>query len=197
MSDDWLDLPVAVDQEALLRQELSEDLRGSELNPVAPEGVDPEYAEAIKLVRSLRPRQRTYIRAYMASNGKRAAAIRKLEDAFVEVDKATVSRWHKSPKFTRALELVRKLLLRSADIDPVSLMLRAGEVIEHSLTPQPRFSREGHEVGSEIDANSAMRGIEWLGKVHRMTEDDKSVRVTFEMVNIADRDDAIDVTPDK
>lgn len=198
---DWLALPVkkTVDQDKLLQAALNAgDVGVSRTPTVIPDGVDPDYAEAIKILRSMRLNQRAYIKALLLSGGRRTMALRMLrEDMLLKIDPATVSRWHKNTKFVRCVELTKRLLLKTSDLDPVSLQLRAGEVIDDAMTPQPVFDRQGNVVGQSIDHNAAMRGIEWLGKVHRMTDEDKSARVTLEFVNIADRGETIDVTPEK
>lgn len=200
--NDWLDIPAAVrktvDQDKLLQKALNEGDRSVDRMPVVPAGVDPDYAEAIKILRTMRLNQRAYIKALLLSGGRRVMALRMLrEDMLLTIDPSTVSRWHKNTKFVRCVELVKKLLLKTSDLDPVSLQLRAGEVIDDAMTRQPVFDRQGNVAGYSIDHNAAMRGIEWLGKVHRMTDEDKAARVTLEFVNIADRGETIDVTPEK
>ena len=198
---DWLAIPVkkGVDQDKLLAQALNDgDRTVSQVPAKIPDGVDPDYAEAIRLLRSMRLNQRAYLKALMLSGGRRTMALRMLkQDMLLSIDAATASRWHKTTKFVRAVDLVKKLLLKTADLDPVSLQLRAGEVIDNAMSPQPVFDRQGNMVGESIDHNAAMRGIEWLGKVHRMTEDNTQARVTLEFVNIADRGETIDVTPEQ
>lgn len=193
--DDWLDLP---DGKALVREALLDDTSPPTKFVKLPVGVDEEYVNTVKLLRRLRPKQRTYIRALMQAKGRNPEALKIMADAFIQVDASTISRWYRNPDFARAVDLMKKQALRLAGIDPVGLMLRAGEVIEHAMTPRHVLDREGKPTGvTEVDGNTALRGIEWLGKVHKMTQESEATRVTLEIVNLANRDDVIDVTPEK
>jgi hypothetical protein len=180
---------------------LAEALGDETSSPMAhyplPANIDPEYAATIRAFRALRPLQRRYCKALIQCYGKRRPALQwLLDNEMLSIDPATVSRWHKDPRFVLAVTLTKKQCLKMADIDPQSLMLRAAEVIDGAMEPQPIMDKHGNVVGHDVDRASALRGIEWIGKVHRMTEDTSSNRTTLEIVvNLATREQPVDVTP--
>jgi hypothetical protein len=99
-----------------------------------------------------------------------------------------VTRWFQRPDFQLALGLMKRVYLDAAGLDPESVMLKAGKVYETAMTPQPILYM-GEPTGfEEVDLSSAMRSVEFLGKVHKMTSgDDGGARVTLHVVNIADK----------
>lgn len=187
--EDWLALPKSGQE--LLVEALGDDTSGSQPNFPLPANVDPDYAAAIRAFRGLRPQQRIYCKCLIQSYGRRQTALRMLaNDHFIQVQPSTIWRWHKDPRFVRAVELVKKQCMKMADIDPSSLMLRAAEVIDGAMEPEEIFDKEGRIIGHKVDRQSALRGIEWLGKVHKMGGEDGSNRTTLNLiVNLATRDE--------
>jgi hypothetical protein len=187
--EDWLALPKS-------GQELFLEALGDDVSPAIPDAklpanVDPEYAAVIRAYRQLSPKQRIYCRCLVQNYGRHSRAQRAMRDEhFISINPSTYSRWHRDPRFVRAVELTKKQCLAYAEVDPTSLMLRTAEVIDQAMEPEEIFDKEGRIVGHKVDRQSALRGIEWLGKVHKMGGDDGSNRTTLNLiVNLATRDD--------
>lgn len=185
-----MDLPVVKSGQELLVAALGDETSPRDKNYEVPANVDKDYAATIRALYALRPVQRAYCKALIESRGRQSRAYEILQDKMYSVDRTAVWRWHKKPDFVRAVELVKKQCLRMADADPTSLMLKASEVIDGALEPHPIMDKHGNVVGHDVDHAAAMRGIEWLGKVHRMTEETQSNRMVLELkVNLATRED--------
>lgn len=162
-----------------------------------PPGVNPRYLVAIRALMGLKPKQRLYCKALLAVAGDRSKARKAMAERGTPVDSSTVTRWFRSQDFVNALQAIKRLALDTSETDPVSLMLSAGRIIEDALTPKPVTDRNGKVLYEGIDHSAAMKGIEWLGKVQKMTEDEGANRTVLEIVvNLANRDDLeVDVTP--
>lgn len=191
--EDWLALPKSGQE--LFLEALGDDTSNPVRDLKLPDTVNPEYAAVIRAYRKLRPQQRMYCKALIRCNGRRTKALRMLrEEQFVVIDPSTVSRWHKDPRFVRAVELTKKQCLEYAEIDPASLMLRAGEIVDDAMEPQPIVNKKGEVVGYDTDRQSALRGIEWLGKVHKMGGDENTNRTTLNLiVNLATREELVEL----
>jgi hypothetical protein len=198
MSEDWLDAPEDEDWLTELAPEqvreivtaaVFDDASKQDVNAPMPVGLPPNEARLVVAMKALRPIQRTYLRAYVSAGCSRPAATRALNARRIALpDASVVTRWFQRPDFLRALDLMKKVYLDSAGLDPTSVMLKAGKVHEAAMTPQPILYM-GEPTGYEqVDLSSAMRSIEFLGKVHKMTSSDEGgARVTLHVVNIADK----------
>ncbi len=176
---------------------LNDDVSPAVVKYEGPPGVNPRYLVAIRALMALKPRQRVYCKAILAAAGDRRKARAAMTQRGTPVAPGTISSWFRSQDFVNALQAIKRLALDTAEIDPVSLMLNAGRVVEDALTPKPVTDRNGKVLYEGIDHSAAMKGIEWLGKVQKMTEDEGANRTVLEIVvNLANRDDLeIDVTP--
>lgn len=198
MSEDWLDPPVdAAWLDELAPEQVREvvtaavfdDASKRDVNATVPAGMPPNEGRLVAAMKALRPLQRTYLRAYIASGCNRSSATRALNVRKIALpDSSVVTRWFQRPDFLRALDLMKKVYLDSEGLDPTSVMLKAGKVYDTAMTPQPILYMGEHTGFEEVDLSSAMRSVEFLGKVHKMTSGDESgARVTLHVVNIADR----------
>lgn len=213
MSNDWLELPGPEPEPALTpavrytssgQRKMLEALM-DDTSPPTHEAkdlvkIDPDYRKAILALRRATPKQRTFIRAFLQEKTK-AAAIRLLKSKGIPIDQTTVWRWERDSDYLTAMQHAKNAVLRMCDIDPVSLQIKAGKVLEDAMEPKDVLDREGNPTGfQEINHNAAMRAVEWLGKVNRMTQDE-AARVTLEIINLSgDEDppaDFIDVTPEQ
>lgn len=198
MSEDWLDTeaedawlgPMAPEQvREVVKAAVFDDVTHRQLNAKPPAGLPALEGRLVAAMRSLRPVQRIYLRAYIQAGCNRSAATRALNKRGIDLpDSSAVTRWFGRPDFKLALDLMKKLYLDTAGLDPDSVMLKAGRIHDEAMTPKPILYM-GEPTGfEEIDLSSAMRSVEFLGKVHKMTTGDEAgTRVTLHVVNIADR----------
>lgn len=196
MIDDWPGKEKTKDQLRLLAA-LNDDVTPAVTRYEGPPGINPRYLVAIRALMALKPKQRIYCKAILAAGGDRRKALAVMEERGMPVTSATVGTWFRKQDFVNALQAIKRLALDKAEIDPISLMLRAGRVVDDALTPKPVTDRNGKVLYEGIDHSAAMKSIEWLGKVQKMTEDEGANRTVLEItVNLANRDDLeVDVTP--
>lgn len=198
MSDDWLEPPaddawlgdLAPEQVAeVVKAAVFDDASPREKGAKPPAGLPAFEGRLVAAMRALRPLQRTYLRAYIQAGCNRPAATRSINKRGISLpDTSVVTRWFQQPDFKLALDLMKKQYLDTAGLDPDSVMLKAGRVHDLAMTPQPILYM-GEPTGfEEVDLSSAMRAVEFLGKVHKMTSGDEAgTRVTLHVVNIADK----------
>lgn len=198
MSGDWLDTvededwlgPMAPEQvREVVTAAVFDDVSSRQVNAKPPAGMPALEGRLVAAMRALKPVQRTYLRAYIQTGCIRSAATRALNKRGIGLpDSSAVTRWFGRPDFKLALDLMKKLYLDTAGLDPDSVMIKAGRVHDEAMTPQPILYM-GEPTGFEqVDLSSAMRSIEFLGKVHKMTSGDEAgTRVTLHVVNIADK----------
>jgi hypothetical protein len=198
MSSDWLDTvededwlgEMAPEQvREVVTAAVFDDVSTRQPNAKPPAGMPALEGRLVAAMRALKPVQRTYLRAYIQAGCNRSAATRALNKRGIGLpDSSAVTRWFGRPDFKLALDLMKKLYLDTAGLDPDSVMIKAGRVHDEAMTPQPILYM-GEPTGFEqVDLSSAMRSIEFLGKVHKMTSGDEAgTRVTLHVVNIADK----------
>ena len=198
MSNDWLELDedaawlgdMAPEQvREIVTQAVFDDSTPKQKDARPPAGLPVREAKLVAALRSLRPIQRTYLRAYIQAGCNRSAATRALNKRGIGLpDLSVVTRWFQREDFLRALDLMKKVYMDSAGLDPTSVILKAGKIHDDAMTPQPILYM-GEDTGfQQVDLSSAMRAVEFLGKVHKLTNgDDGGARVTLNLVNIADR----------
>lgn len=200
---DWLELD-SEQVKAVVHAAVMDDSTPADRKALAPVDLPEREARLVQSLRRLKPLQRAYLRAYVAAGCTRASATRALNHrGFRLPDPSAVTRWFHKPDFMIALDLLKKVYLDAAGIDPASVLLKAGQVYDAAVTPQQLY-RVGRDadgnpvsvpVGESVDLGNAMRAVEFMGKVNKMTSSDEGgTRVTLNIVNIADRE-ARDVTP--
>lgn len=158
MSDfDWLDG----------EQEGAKEIVDAALDKVAPAPIKPRRkrrpAELIKAEKSLTPAQRYFARCLLESE-----TIQQAQDAFrrsgYRVNRTTLYRWRKQPKFIKVLHLMQNYLFESLGIDKAKVMLDAEKIKENALTPRPILYK-GEETGyDEIELGAALRALELQAK---------------------------------
>ena len=198
MSSDWLDS--AEDEDWLgelapeqvrevVKAAVFDDATPREKGAKPPAGLPALEGRLVAAMRALRPVQRAYLRAYIQAGCNRPAATRSINKRGISLpDGSVITRWFQRPDFKLALDLMKKLYLDTAGLDPDSVLLKAGRIHDVAMTPQPILYM-GEPTGfEEVDLSSAMRSVEFLGKVHKMTTGDEAgTRVTLHVVNIADK----------
>lgn len=188
--DDWLETGLTpAEVREVVTAAVFDDISPRRTDTKPPAGMPAIEAKLVVAMRALRPIQRTYLRAYISAGCNRPSATRALNARKIALpDPSVVTRWFQRPDFQLALGLMKRVYLDSAGLDPESVMLKAGQVYETAMTPQPILYM-GEPTGfEEVDLSSAMRSVEFLGKVHKMTSgDDGGARVTLHVVNIADK----------
>lgn len=199
MTDDWLD--IAPDPNMAVVEALFDDISVQDKKAQPPEGLPPTQGQLVAALRRLRPRQRTYIRAFMEGGSTKLGAKRVLREwgkGHLIPNDATVHHWQHDARYLETLNLLRKHYVELAGLDRDSVLIKVGRVLDDALEPKPVFrdnSEGGQDVVTyteEINGNVAMRAIEFVGKVNKMIGDnDASTRVTLNIVNIANRE-----TPD-
>lgn len=198
MSEDWLE----TDEDASWLGELTpeqvtevvkaavfDDATPREKDAKPPAGLPALEGRLVAAMRAITPVQRAYLRAYIQCGCNRPAATRAINKRGISLpDGSTVTRWFARPEFKLALDLMKKLYLDTAGLDPDSVLIKAGRIHDEAMTPQPILYM-GEPTGFEqVDLSSAMRSVEFLGKVHKMTTGDEAgTRVTLHVVNIADK----------
>lgn len=198
MSNDWLDSvededwlgPMAPEQvREVVKAAVFDDTSPRKMGIKPPAGMPALEGRLVAAMRALKPVQRTYLRAYIQAGCNRSAATRAINKRGIDLpDASTVTRWFSHPTFKLALDLMKKLYLDTAGLDPDSVMLKAGRIHDEAMTPQPILYMGEHTGFEQVDLSSAMRAVEFLGKVHKMTTGDEAgTRVTLHVVNIADR----------
>lgn len=192
---DWLELD-SEQVKAVVHAAVMDDATPANRKAPAPTDLPEREARLVQSLRRLKPVQRAYLRAYVAAGCVRASATRALRHRGLKLpDSSAVTRWFHKPDFRIALDLMKKVYLDTAGIDPAGVLLKATQVYEKSMAPKPILYK-GEPTGyEEYDPANAMRAVEFLGKVNRMTSGDEAgTRVTLNIVNIADREER-DVTP--
>lgn len=187
--DEWLEELAPAQVLEVVTAAVFDDASKRDANAKPPPGMPANEGRLVAAMRSIRPVQRTYLRAYIAGGCNRSSATRALKArGYSMPDASVVSRWFQREDFLRALDLMKKVYMDSAGLDPTSVMLKAGKVHDEAMTPQPILYM-GEPTGfHEVDLSNAMRSIEFLGKVHKMTSGDEAgTRVTLHVVNIADK----------
>ena len=187
--EDWLEELAPAQVREIVTAAVFDDASKQDKDAKPPVGLPANEARLVAAMKALRPIQRTYLRAYIAGGCNRSSATRALNARKMALpDSSVITRWFQRPDFLRALDLMKKVYLDSAGLDPTSVMLKAGTVYDKAMTPQPVLY-QGEPTGFEqVDLSSAMRSVEFLGKVHKMTSGDEGgTRVTLRVVNIADR----------
>lgn len=189
MSEDWLETPEDT-QRSLVEDVLFDDTSPRDKTAVAPESLGGLYAKTYVALRGLRPQQRTFLRAYVQAGCNRSYATRLLKSRGLEMpNPGTVSRWFQEPSFRVALDGMKKMYMDTMGLDPGGTLMKAGRVYEEAMTPQP-ILHQGADTGyREVDLTNAMRAVEFLGRVNKLTTgDESSQRVTLQIINIADRE---------
>ena len=191
-AEDWLEMPPLAAEEVatIVHEAVMDDVTLRDKNAVAPAGLPPLEARLVQALRRLRPIERTYLRAYVKSGCNRSAATKAFNRRGIALpDSTSVARWFQKPAFKTALDAMKKVYLDTAGLDPQSVMLKAGKVYEKAMDPQPVL-HQGEDTGfREVDLGNAMRAIEFMGRVNKMTTgDENGARVTLHIVNIADRE---------
>jgi hypothetical protein len=195
---DWLDLPPANENE-VIAAEVNDSVTGAKvgLRKALPDKLSPEGANMVLALRSLSGQQRLLIRALIGAGGALKPALRALRDQFVTVSEHTARSWMREPRFQRALAMSREFAAKQAGVDPASLILKTAAIIEDAMTPRQTYDEDGRPLTDpEMNHNAALRGIELMAKVHGMTREADTTRVTLEIVNIANRDE-IDVVAEQ
>lgn len=198
MSEDWLDTdtedawlgPMAPEQVTeVVKAAVFDDASPREKDAKPPAGLPALEGRLVAAMRAVTPVQRAYLRAYIQCGCNRPAATRSISKRGISLpDGSVITRWFQRPDFKLALDLMKKLYLDTAGLDPDSVLLKAGRIHDEAMTPKPILYM-GEPTGfEEMDLSSAMRSVEFLGKVHKMTTGDEAgTRVTLHVVNIADR----------
>ena len=194
MTDDWLTLPATNPDEAVI-EALFDEVSTPDRKAVAPLDLPPKQGNLVAALRKLSPAQRVYIRAFLEGGATKGGAKRVLRDwnkLHVLPNDSTVSRWQNNEKYLTAMSLLRNHYAGLAGLDKDSVLIKVGQVIEDAMTPKP-ILHEGRPTGFfEYEGNTALRGLEFAGKVNRMIGgEDGTTRVTLNIVNIANRE-----TPD-
>lgn len=167
---------------------IADDVTPAQRNPVAPAGVDGKVADMIVRARRLRPAQRQFIRCLVQSAGAVGAALKLFNARSAEpLTVAQVHRWNRNPDYLKALQYAREQYLDTAGIDVPGVLSRAVRVYEDAMTPAPILFKGRHTGFFEVDRANAMRATEFLGKNVGIGNDDKSTRVTVQIVNLSSR----------
>jgi hypothetical protein len=188
---DWLDIPPESEGD-IVAAELADEVTSPQraLRKPVPSRLSDEGTALVIALRSLTGKQRVFLRALIDSAGVFAVAIRRCKDQLYDVSEHTARGWMRETKFLRALQLARKNAAANAGLDPDSVMLRVARVVDEAMVPREKHDREGNPVGDpEMDYNAALRGLELAAKVHGMTREADTARVTLEIVNIANREE--------
>jgi hypothetical protein len=147
MSGDWLDTvededwlgEMAPEQvREVVTAAVFDDVSTRQVNAKPPAGMPALEGRLVAAMRALKPVQRTYLRAYIQAGCNRSAATRALNKRGIGLpDSSAVTRWFGRPDFKLALDLMKKLYLDTAGLDPDSVMIKAGRVHDEAMTPQP------------------------------------------------------------
>lgn len=198
MSEDWLETDedeqwlgeLAPEQVTeVVKAAVFDDASPREKDAKPPAGLPALEGRLVAAMRAITPVQRAYLRAYIQAGCNRPAATRSINKRGISLpDGSVITRWFQRPDFKLALDLMKKLYLDTAGLDPDSVLLKAGRIHDVAMTPQPILYM-GEPTGfEEVDLSNAMRSVEFLGKVHKMTSGDEAgTRVTLHVVNIADK----------
>lgn len=192
--DSWLEAPpqpfTPEQARAAVHAAAMDDASEARRDVAVPEGLPAAEARLVRALRALRPIQRIYLRAYIQHGCNRSAATRVVNNRGVALPNgSSITRWFTRPEFKVALDGLKKLYLDTAGLDPQSVILKAGQVYETAMDPQP-ILHQGEDTGfREVDLGNAMRAVEFMGRVNKMTTgDENGARVTLHIVNIADRE---------
>lgn len=209
---DWLQLqpppegdflgPIRADKKAesatTFLDVMRDDATPREVHPDIPAAVDTKMVSAILAAKRLLPRQRTFIRAMIQEGGNISQAL-KLFNARspVKLDPYVPSRWMKNQDFKLVYQTAVREFLDFAGIDPAGVLLRVVKTVDDAMKPVPILHQGKHTGYYEQDRTTVMRGAEFLGKVNKMlAADDSSTRVTLNIVNLATREEMLDVSPE-
>lgn len=220
MSSEWDDEDDAisewVDEETLERQRLSappegdlvtanpDEVVGAELlealgDPTMPrrypqqprETTPQKFHAGIMALRGLHPHQRVAVAA-LVQTGFRIGEAAKIvaQRTQSRCGRSTVSRWSFDPDFIKAVETVRDHVLGLANINPAGVMLRASELYEKALTPQPILHKGRHTGFTEVNLGVAAKVNGDMAKWVGLDQTDTGTRMTVQVINMSKRETA-------
>lgn len=152
---------------------------------------DPVQRKLVTALRKLRPHQRVFLRALMHCQCNASKAVKMLASRGIKVSSPTVSVWRHNPDYEFALGALKEHFLKLAEIDPAGLMLRTAHIIDDAIEGDREMfmgavvKDEDGNVIRTPDRSAALKGIEFMGKVHKMIGGEESrTRVVVQVIQL-------------
>jgi hypothetical protein len=132
--------------------------------------------ELTRLLRKLTPAQRKVLRALPQNNFQLWGTAIKLGH-----NRASVFRWLRKPEFVAARALYEQRAFDEADITNGYILKRTKDVVERAMQAEPVLDSEGNETGVyRFEGNTALKGLDMLGKHKRLWADEAAKPATVE-----------------
>lgn len=189
--------PTVPEQELIAKMDAMIEAAPKELKPPKPRKPrkGKRSAELLMALRAMPFKQRLYLEAMRECGGFAADALRMLAARGLYVEKSTASRWQKNPVFQHALEMILKDSMSEAGVSYERVLHGTAHVLKKAMEPKPVLYR-GEETGHyEIDAKTALKALEMLGKSKQTNvwTEDTGPKVTIEIVDLSGRPAEADV----
>jgi len=180
VSDDWLDLPVAVSN-------------GKPLMPPVPVKLNPRRMRINELKRILTIAQRQYATCLITARLNTREATRAFHAMGYTQKPGAISAWRAKPYFKELVELMSEEMLDVAGITPTKVLLGMDALAEYGTEVVVKRSKygealidaDGNPLTEMRDPHLALKAGELLGKKHKLwgNDDDKN-RVVVNIVDL-------------
>lgn len=195
---DWLDEPVEYvnvpEHTGTKRNPVIEALYDTvspmEVNPIVPKSLPTAQHALVRALRRLRPQQRIFIRALLVNQCNVTKTIRALRARGLRYSQNMATQWMRSTDYKFALNALKEHFLDTAGIDPAGLLIRTADIIDSAMEGDvvlhqglPVLDQRGIPM-KVADRGAALKGIELVARHHKMFGDEKTTRVTVQVIEL-------------